>query len=160
MDLRNLIEQEIEEVFEHLFSFSTPDEIDHIIKISESIIRTRDNIHPEGGGFVKALVDNDLSLAVQKADPSCMKYLKFLVHVKDNVNLDENHELKSLYQKAKNIFNSNLEWSVKYDQIFSEQISDRIYKLTNLHYYNPDTSYEEDLRAFMSALENKINELN
>lgn len=72
-----------------------------------------------------------------------------------------NYQEKSkLYDKAKNIIASNLPWDEKYDFIFSKEISHNF----SLDYYDPDTSYEEDVMAFMNALdqymeENKINAL-
>jgi hypothetical protein len=53
------------------------------------------------------------------------------------------------YNKAKKIVNSKLSWEAKYDLIFSDKIS----KKFNLNYYGPDTSYEEDVMAFMKALD-------
>lgn len=56
-------------------------------------------------------------------------------------------DLMSLYSKALEIYNSGLSWEAKYDLIFSKEISGRI----SLKYYDPDTSYEEDVTAFMKA---------
>lgn len=53
------------------------------------------------------------------------------------------------YEKAKKIINSDLDWEAKYDLIFSDEISRKF----NLDYYDPDTSYREDVMAFMDALE-------
>ena len=41
-----------------------------------------------------------------------------------------------------------------YDMIFSEHISRKI--LIDLDYYDPDTSYEEDVTAFVNAFNDKM----
>ena len=58
-------------------------------------------------------------------------------------------EKKKIYEKAKRIIASDLEWEEKYDMIFSEEVSHKF----SLDYYDPDTSYEEDVIAFMNALD-------
>lgn len=61
-----------------------------------------------------------------------------------------NYEDKNkIYERAKRIIASDLEWEEKYDMIFSEEISRKF----SLDYYDPDTSYEEDVMAFMNALD-------
>ena len=50
-------------------------------------------------------------------------------------------------------------WKTKYDLIFSEDLSRAVFKLVRLDYCDPDTSYEDDVRAFVSALEDKAAEL-
>ena len=51
------------------------------------------------------------------------------------------------------IWRNDLDWEQKYDRIFSDQISRKVHKLIHLDYYDPDTSYEEDVSAFASALD-------
>jgi hypothetical protein len=58
--------------------------------------------------------------------------------------------------KAKRIFESDLDWDKKYDLIFSDDISKRVYHLFD--WYDPDTSYEEDVTYFMRAFEEYIDE--
>jgi hypothetical protein len=58
-------------------------------------------------------------------------------------------EKKKIYERAKRIIASDLEWEEKYDMIFSEEVSRKF----SLDYYDPDTSYEEDVMAFMNALD-------
>jgi hypothetical protein len=65
----------------------------------------------------------------------------------------EYQEKIRIYERAKRIVRSDLEWDQKYDMIFSEEIS----KKFRLDYYDPDTSYEEDVRAFMDALDSHMN---
>ena len=49
----------------------------HIIKIGTSILCTKWQIGFEGGGFVQAVVDNNLMKAVGSADGTSLKGLKF-----------------------------------------------------------------------------------
>lgn len=58
-------------------------------------------------------------------------------------------ERKRIYERSKRIINSDLSWEDKYDMIFSEEISRNF----SLDYYDPDTSYQEDVMAFMGALD-------
>lgn len=52
------------------------------------------------------------------------------------------------------------DWRMKYDLIFSEEISGAIAATGfSLDYYDPDTSYEEDVRAYVDAVERKANHL-
>lgn len=56
-------------------------------------------------------------------------------------------ELLGIYAEAKEIFQSSLSWEAKYDLIFSERIRHRV----RIDWYDPDTSYEEDVTAFMNG---------
>ncbi len=51
---------------------------DHILDIMVSIMCTRDKSSYAGGGFVEAIVSNDLYSAATRADSECVKYLKLL----------------------------------------------------------------------------------
>lgn len=53
-------------------------ESDHVIQIISSVMLHRDNLRP-GGGFVESVVNNDLFMAVGKADPTCFANLKVIV---------------------------------------------------------------------------------
>jgi hypothetical protein len=55
----------------------------HVIQIMKSVMLHRDGLRP-GGGFVQSVVENNLSLAVGRADKTCAKYLKEIVATKDN----------------------------------------------------------------------------
>ena len=61
----------------------------------------------------------------------------------------EYHELVKMKQRIHRIINSELEWVDKYDMIFSDEIS----KNFHLDYYDPDTSYEEDVLAWVDAFD-------
>jgi len=54
-------------------------------------------------------------------------------------------EMVEIYQKAKRIVSSKLDWEDKYDMIFSDEIS----KKFKFDWFDPDTSYKEDVLAFM-----------
>lgn len=77
------------------------------------------------------------------------------------------HEkLKAIYEKADEIINSDLPWKQKYNRIFSQDISHSVFSLVDLDYslvgldYCDDTSYEEDVKAFVNALKDKCQDLN
>lgn len=58
-------------------------------------------------------------------------------------------EKEKIYQRAKKIVASDLEWEDKYDMIFSDEVSKKV----RFDYYNPDTSYQEDVEAFVYGFE-------
>lgn len=61
-------------------------------------------------------------------------------------------EYIDLYNQARQVYESPyLDWQVKYNFIFSKDISDRMHELFFMDYYDPDTSYEEDVSAWFSA---------
>lgn len=82
----------------------------------------------------------------------------------DNTDIDfsddkNNWLLNQLYAKAEQIFEAkDLEWSEKYDMIFSDKISSRVNHLFD--WYDPDTSYEEDVTAFMNAFREYVKDKN
>jgi hypothetical protein len=51
---------------------------DHIVDIMVSIMATRDKSSYAGGGFVEAIVANNLYLAMSRADMDCRKNLFLL----------------------------------------------------------------------------------
>jgi hypothetical protein len=65
-------------------------------------------------------------------------------------------KLTSLYDQTIEIFESDLPWDTKYDLIFSENISVEVFNLIKLDYYDPDTSYEEDVTAFVRYFKDKM----
>lgn len=61
--------------------------------------------------------------------------------------------LREVYETCLGIFeDTNLDWEAKYDKIFSI----RKEYCVNFDYYDPDTTYEEDVTAFMNAFKEKI----
>ena len=57
------------------------------------------------------------------------------------------------------IANSNASAETKYDLIFSDDLSRTLRQMFPLEYYDPDTSYEEDVTAFVRALREKCDDL-
>jgi hypothetical protein len=56
------------------------------------------------------------------------------------------------------INNAGLTWNEKFDKIFNEEISGKVFSFIELPYLDPDTSYEEDVLAFANALNDYVNE--
>jgi hypothetical protein len=50
-----------------------------IINIITSVMMTRDGVGYPGGGFVQAVVNNNLFEAVSRADSECIKYIREIV---------------------------------------------------------------------------------
>ena len=66
-------------------------------------------------------------------------------------------KLQKLNKKANEIYDDDeLTWEEKYDLIFSEKLSRKVHALITLDYYDPDTSYEEDVSAFVSAFNERM----
>jgi hypothetical protein len=63
-------------------------------------------------------------------------------------------ELQQVYQEAKKIYSSNISWKAKYDLIFSDNISAKV----SFDWHDPETSYEEDVSAFMKGFHEYMNE--
>ncbi len=58
------------------------------------------------------------------------------------------------------IANSDAEWKTKFDVIFSEDLSLRVWNLDpGFDYRDPDTTYEEDVQAFVNALQERVDDL-
>lgn len=66
------------------------------------------------------------------------------------------NELIILNKEANEIIDSELSWEEKYHLIFSSRISSKVFDLINLDYYDPDTSYEEDVLAFINAFNSRV----
>lgn len=58
----------------------------HVIQIITSIMLHRDGLRP-GGGFVEAVVSNNLRLAVGRADDTVYKHLKVIVAAAQNCHI-------------------------------------------------------------------------
>jgi len=63
-------------------------------------------------------------------------------------------EIIDLYQQAKKIFDADINWELKYNLIFSPDISRKV--AGRFDWYDPDTSYEEDVFYFKIALDEWI----
>ena len=62
----------------------TEEEMNHVKSIGVSVLQTRDG-GMQGGGFVQAVVANDLSGAYNRADSTNLKVIPFYVILKDHV---------------------------------------------------------------------------
>jgi len=60
---------------------------EHIIDIMVSIMATRDKISYAGGGFVEAVVENNLYLAMSRADMECRRNIFLLTMCRMNCHL-------------------------------------------------------------------------
>ena len=61
-------------------------------------------------------------------------------------------ELKDLHKIAKQIITSDLDWEVKYDMIFSKDMS----LMVNFSWNDPDMDYEDDVKAWMNGFDEHI----
>lgn len=74
-------------------------------------------------------------------------------------------KLVKLNQRIQNLIQeNNISWETRYEIIFSSQVSKQIFTYFKeigivFDYYDPDTSYEEDVKAFADAVNDKIVEL-
>lgn len=53
--------------------------------------------------------------------------------------------------------NTALSWEAKYDLILSDEYSGEINKIISFQWYDPDTSYQEDVCAYVTQMNNHIN---
>ena len=60
---------------------------EHILDIMVSIMCTRDKVSYPGGGFAQAVVDNNLYLALSRADSDCRKNIFILTMCRMNCHL-------------------------------------------------------------------------
>lgn len=67
--------------------------------------------------------------------------------------IDKIKELSKLIDEAEIVFNSTADWSIKYDAIFAMNIWKQIREAGfDFEWYDPDTSYEEDVTYYFRAL--------
>lgn len=65
-----------------------------------------------------------------------------------------------IFEQAQHIIDSPIEWSTKYDLIFSDAIKGAIDEIGIwINWVDPDMDYEDDVRAYFGALEEKAKEL-
>ena len=77
MDFQKQRQIYVEAAKEHLHNYGTSDYTDHIVDIIVSVMMQRDGIM-QGGGFVQAIVNNDLRGAISRADEDCTKHLRVI----------------------------------------------------------------------------------
>ena len=74
-------------------------------------------------------------------------------------------ELRTLVKRLRTIVDlPDLEWRDKYSQVFSNLGAERVYALLNemnldFSYLDPNRDYEDDVRAFVDALERRMQEV-
>lgn len=66
-------------------------ELSHITNLASSVMMTRDK-YLMGGGFVQAIIENDLEQAISRADSTAIKGLKTFTVIKRNCYINENVE--------------------------------------------------------------------
>jgi len=60
-----------------------------------------------------------------------------------------------LHRMAHDILQADVSWEDKYDLIFSEYVSIEALALFSFEWVDPDSTYEEDVTAFMKAFDAK-----
>lgn len=73
--------------------------------------------------------------------------------------MDKIRRYLSLADQVLQIAASDAAAATKYELIFSEEGSRALGRIFQLDYYDPDTSYEEDVQAYVEALRVKCAEL-
>lgn len=68
-------------------------------------------------------------------------------------------KLKKLNLIVNNIMEASFSWDEKFDLIFSDKVSGKVSKIYHFSYYDPDTSYEEDVRAYVDAFNEEYKRL-
>lgn len=112
---------------------------------------------PEAGRVLRLaallLVDQALVLDAERALVGNMRERIASKLSEADVALPDRREFLRLVEVANQIASSQADWDVKYDLIFSKDVLGRIRALDMVpDYCDPDTSYEEDVRALLVAL--------
>jgi hypothetical protein len=71
------------------YFIGNPEIEDTIINIGTSILCTKWNVGPKGGSFVQAVINNDLTGAVSRADATNIYAIKFYCQLMYNVEMPE-----------------------------------------------------------------------
>lgn len=66
--------------------------------------------------------------------------------------------LRAIQTEMNDVISSSGSWESKYDRVFSNQISGKVFSLIRLDYCDPDTTYKEDVLAFASAFNQYMDE--
>lgn len=67
----------------HKLTELTEKEFSHACDLAASVIMTRDKIM-QGGSFVQAIIENNLEIAISRADDTAIKVLHAMVSIKRN----------------------------------------------------------------------------
>ena len=68
-------------------------------------------------------------------------------------------EFVTLAREAQRICETDASWETKYQIVFSKALSSRMLDLVHVEWYDPDTTYEEDVLAFCRAVNEKADDL-
>lgn len=73
-------------------------------------------------------------------------------------------KLQAMLAEVQAVLEHPIAWELKYGLVFSETCSRKVYRwfrelAVEFDYYDPDGSYEDDVRAFVSAFEHKMRDL-
>ena len=85
----NIREQCRERATKFAIDYGFTNASEHILDIMVSIMCTRDKSSHPGGGFVEAVVANNLYLAMSRADMDCRNNMYLLTMCKQNCFLNE-----------------------------------------------------------------------
>jgi len=77
MDTLDIVKQYQIRAKEYALEYEVDNE--HTISIIASVMMTRDKVGLHGGGFVQAVVNNDLLNAISRADTQCYYNLRVIV---------------------------------------------------------------------------------
>ena len=90
LDKREIVKELVTKYLEKNINIAFPlgiYETDHIINTGVSVLCTKWNVDYPGGGFVQAIVDNDLLGAVGRGDIDNLMALKFYVMLMINIGM-------------------------------------------------------------------------
>ena len=85
--VKGIVEQYVNDNISSVQGVVTVEDINHIVNIGTSILCTKWNIGILGGGFVEAVVNNNLSQAVSRADGTNIKALRLYCQMMYNTSL-------------------------------------------------------------------------
>ena len=80
-EIRANVERLFSEWNERKLRFLPDGVVDHLIDCGVSVVETKYGIGPEGGGFVQAVVSNNLMEAFGRADSINQEYMGFYAYV-------------------------------------------------------------------------------
>lgn len=122
------------------------------IKLAENIINTTCVFYddPNGGDEYSCpfcsshkCVKRSESVSMSELSHSLdCPYLQALEIISQDCELTYNEKLE-IYERAESIVRSDISWDMKYDMIFSSEISQKF----TFEWYDPDCDYEDDVRA-------------
>ena len=86
-EYKDRVEQEFDQWYGTQMAVTlTEEEMNHVINIGTSILQTRDG-GIQGGSFVQAVVDNDLSRTYNRADSINRKVIPFYIILLNHVSI-------------------------------------------------------------------------